>query len=109
MPILKRLDAPHRMYTGSALDTLRDCTDELQASCLRSKSAVELQAVFNNLSIINTGFGHDGFLSVRGPLQATIAPFVDGHIVPAQPSQVGVQVPAIFGSSKQTISSHRAS
>jgi hypothetical protein len=27
-------------------------------------------------------------------------PYVDGIVIPAQPSEVGVQVPAIFGSSK---------
>ncbi|KAL6717619.1 hypothetical protein ACLMJK_005534 [Lecanora helva] len=50
-------------------------------SCLRSKSPFELNATFPS-----HGIGGLNFL-----------PYVDGTIIPAQPSEVGVQVPTIFG------------
>ena len=69
-------------------------------SCLASKPAQELVATFEDLPILNTGYGHYPGLGVDSVLAKSAGPFVDGTIVPAQPSEVGVQVPSIFGFSK---------
>lgn len=67
-------------------------------NCLRSKSISEMHTYFNTAPLLSTGLGNDGAIGTGGILTPQFAPYVDGEIVPAQPSQVGVRVPTIFGS-----------
>lgn len=63
----------------------------MKAACFRSKSASELNATIPEFDyvVVNTVFQ-----------QVSFQPFVDGKVIPNAPSEVGVQVPAIFGSSE---------
>ena len=61
----------------------------VQISCFRSKSAFELNASYPEDSAIGVGSELQGF-----------GLFVDGTVIPAQPSVAGVKVPAVFGFSK---------
>ncbi len=72
------------------------------AGCISSKPVKELVAAFEKLPVLNSGFGHFPGLNVDSVLASSAGPFVDGKIVPAQPSEVGVQVPSVFGFGKST-------
>lgn len=66
------------------------------AACLRSKSTEELSNASNNMPsggvpVIGTPYTNEG----RGP---SWGPLIDGKVIPAAPSQVGVKVPSIMGS-----------
>ncbi|KAJ6259701.1 Cholinesterase [Drechslerella dactyloides] len=63
------------------------------AACLRSISPGTLRDIFwdHSYSSLRT-------MSITRPC---IQPYVDGAIIPEQPSQAGVQVPAVFGSMSQ--------
>lgn len=67
---------------GTKYASTLNCTD---AACLRSKTTAELNSTFSSVG------------------SAAFGAFVDGETIPAQPADVGVQVPFIFGSSKSSL------
>ncbi|KAH8816596.1 putative carboxylesterase [Xylogone sp. PMI_703] len=64
--------------------------------CLTSVSVADILSTFNNLPILNS----DTFPLLQSStiLSSAFQPHVDGKLIPNEPSQVGVQVPSIFGS-----------
>ncbi|KAF3920392.1 Acetylcholinesterase [Dactylellina cionopaga] len=68
-------------------------TNLLQGACLRRKTPQQLYQTFQGPNGGNIG----GFTVVHSFLQ----PFVDGKVIPVQPSEAGVQVPATFTSTSQ--------
>jgi len=63
--------------------------DLAQVACLRSLPVQQLN--FTPPAV--------GFPSYISSNVGSFGPFVDGNVIPAQPADVGVQVPFIFGSS----------
>ncbi|KAF3931419.1 Acetylcholinesterase [Dactylella cylindrospora] len=59
------------------------------ATCLRNLEPEQLNNIYINLD--NPGIG--GFAISHPAMQ----PYIDGKVIPEQPSKVGVRVPAIFG------------
>jgi hypothetical protein len=49
---------------------------------------------------LKTGLGHDGEIGVANINTLQFSPYVDGNVIPSQPSTEGVRVPTVFGSSK---------
>jgi hypothetical protein len=61
----------------------------------------EIQGAFNaSTLILSTGTPFD----VDSVNTTSFAPYFDGIVVPAQPSEAGVQIPAIFGYSESSVS-----
>jgi hypothetical protein len=60
----------------------------------------ELQKAYTKVPSIHTGLGYDGDLSIATAETPQFAPYVDGEIIPTQPSEEGVRVPSIIGTSK---------
>jgi hypothetical protein len=60
-----------------------------------------IQGAFNASTLVlstGTAFGVDSVNTT------SFAPYFDGVVVPAQPSEAGVQIPAIFGYSESRVS-----
>ncbi|MCJ1310794.1 hypothetical protein MMC25_004461 [Agyrium rufum] len=77
---------------SSAFAALVNCSAS-DASCFRSASTDTLNIPVPSEETdiaVNYGFGYDGWL-----------PYVDGKIIPVDPGQVSVQVPAIFGTNSE--------
>ncbi len=73
----------------------------VQVACLRKVSTSDLQNAFSTLPTL--GASANNALGARGAESVHFAPFVDGKIVPAQPSEKGVRVPSIFGASTNNV------
>ena len=58
----------------------------------------DLKTTYANLPLLNTA--PLSAVGVDNISTYDFTPYVDGKIVPTQPSQQGVRVPSIFGSSK---------
>jgi hypothetical protein len=58
----------------------------------------DLKTTYTNLPLLNTA--PLSAVSIANISTYDFTPYVDGKIVPTQPSQQGVRVPSIFGSSK---------
>lgn len=86
-------------FLGSNYVATLNCTTA-DTACIKSKSTAEIQAAFNNASLLNNI--PLPALGVATPNSFLFGPFLDGKVVPSQASDVGVQVPAIFGSSKSS-------
>lgn len=83
-------------FLGSNYIETLNCTIT-DTGCIRSKSVGELQAAFETVPLLNDS--PLPALGVSDPNSFLFGPFLDGKIVPSQAADVGVQVPAIFGSS----------
>lgn len=78
----------------------------IKAGCLKNVSVSALQSTSNTLPLLNSSALPLKALVTRGAAAVHFSPYVDGEVIPVQPSKRGVQVPSIFGSSK-SISSIR--
>ncbi|MCJ1331271.1 hypothetical protein MMC10_007959 [Thelotrema lepadinum] len=88
---------PTEQAVGSAYAQALNCSIS-DASCLQSKSLDDLKSVYSTLPIISSG---SQVLSVESVAQPEFAPYVDGQIIPTQPSEAGTKVPSIFGFNSQ--------
>lgn len=70
-----------------------------QIACLKSKSVSELKTAFTNLPALKSGIGIDGVIGADNAKTLQFAAHLDGTIIQVQPSDEGVRVPTIFGSS----------
>ena len=82
-------------HLGSTFAQALGCNDN-NKTCLRSADVKSYVNVSATLPLLNSN--PLPALSVSSPNGFFYAPFVDGEIVPHQPSEAGVTVPAMFGS-----------
>ncbi|KAK4944042.1 hypothetical protein LTR10_016563 [Elasticomyces elasticus] len=85
-------------YLGTAFAQALNCSSS-NTTCLKSVGVDSITDVFNTLPLINSNPQPATVIpSING---FNFEPFVDGKVVPAQPSDAGVQVPTIFGSNAE--------
>ncbi|KAK6335019.1 hypothetical protein TWF718_010461 [Orbilia javanica] len=77
---------------GAAFAKNANCSTT-DAACLRSLTPEELRGIL----YLPGSPALSGFTMIRPSIQ----PFVDGNIIPVQPSQVGSRVPAVFSSTSE--------
>ncbi|KAI9755526.1 MAG: hypothetical protein M4579_004252 [Chaenotheca gracillima] len=88
----------HAETLGQAFAKSLNCSIT-DSACLKSVSVNTLKENYASLPLLNTKpLGEVGISTINN---YEFSPYVDGKIVPAQQSKVGVNVPAIFGSASQ--------
>lgn len=69
---------------------------QVQPSCLRAISLQDLVTHFEDLPIINTGYGNFPGLETNSIEAVSSGPSADGDLIKVQPSEAGIQVPSVM-------------